>query len=65
MIVPLYKGKGERRECSNYRGFSLFSVVGKIYAGILVGRVRKLNEGLIDDEGKGVCRSDLYPKAER
>ena len=43
----------------------MFSVVGKIYAGILVGRVRKLNEGLIDDEGKGVCRSDLYPKAER
>ena len=36
VIVPLYKGKGERTECSNYRGISLLSVVRKIYAGILV-----------------------------
>ena len=37
VIVPLYKSKGERTECKN-RGItrSLFSVVGKIYAGILV-----------------------------
>ena len=34
VIVPLYKGKGERTECKNYRG--LLSVVGKIYVGILV-----------------------------
>ena len=35
MIVPPYKGKGERTECKNCRGISLLSVVGKIYAGIL------------------------------
>ena len=28
MIVPLYNGKGERTECSNYRGISLLRVVG-------------------------------------
>ena len=39
VIVPLYKGKGERNECKNYRGISSLSVVGKIYAGILVDRV--------------------------
>ena len=39
VIVPLYKGKGKRTECGNYRGISLLSVVGKIYAGILVDRV--------------------------
>ena len=50
VIVPLYKGKGERTECSNYRGISLFSVVGEICAGILVERVRKVTEGLIDDK---------------
>ena len=38
-IVTLYKGKGERTECSNYRGISLLSVGGKIYAGILVDRM--------------------------
>ena len=36
MIFPLYKGKGERTEYSNYRGISLLSIVGKIYAGIQV-----------------------------
>ena len=35
VIVPMYKGKGERAECKNYRSISL-SVVGKIYARILV-----------------------------
>ena len=34
VIVPLYNGKGKRTECSNY--ISLLSVVGKIYAGILI-----------------------------
>ena len=29
VIVPLYKGKGERNECSNHSGISLLSVVGK------------------------------------
>ena len=38
MIIPLYKGKGERTECKNYKDISLLSVVGKIYAGILVGK---------------------------
>ena len=50
MIVPLYKDKGERTECKSYRGISMLNVVGKIYAGILVGRVLKVTEGLIDDE---------------
>ena len=53
VIVPLYRGKGERTECSNYRGIGLLSVIGKIYAGILVDRVRKETEGLIDDEQGG------------
>ena len=50
MIVPLYKGKEERTECSNY---SLLSAVGKIYAGISVDRARRVIEGLIDDEQGG------------
>ena len=65
VIVTLYKGKRERKKCSNYRGISLLSVVGKIYVGILVDRVHKMTNGLIDDEQGGVCISDLHPKADR
>ena len=54
MIVPLYKGKGERTECSNYRCIISLSVVGKINVGILVGRVHKVIEGFIDDEQGGL-----------
>ena len=53
MIVPYFKAKGERTECKKYRSISLLSVVGKIYAGILVERVRRVNGGLIDDEQRG------------
>ena len=53
VIVPLYKVKGERAECKNYRGISQSSVVGKIYAGILVDRVRGMTGGLIDGEQGG------------
>ena len=42
VIIPLYKGKRERTECSNYRGISLLSVVEKIYARTLVDRVKGL-----------------------
>ena len=31
----------------------MLSLVGKIYAGLLVDRVRKVTEGLIDDEKGG------------
>ena len=44
VIIPLYKGKGERTECINYRSISLLSMVGKIYAGILVDRDHKVTE---------------------
>ena len=49
----------------------MLSVVGKIYAGISVDRVRRVTGGLIDDEQWGVleqggwCRSDLDTKADR
>ena len=40
-------------ECKNYRGISLLSVVRKIYARILVGRVGRVTGGLINDEQGG------------
>ena len=45
VIVPLYKGKGDRTECKNYRGISLLSVDRKIYVGILGNRVHRMTGG--------------------
>ena len=42
VIVPLHKGKREMIKCKNYRGISLLSLVGKMYADILVDRVRSV-----------------------
>ena len=38
-IVPLYKGKGDKCECSNSIGISLLSVVGKPFGRVLIKRV--------------------------
>ena len=35
-IVPLYKRKGDKCECSNSRGISLLSVVGKLHGRVLI-----------------------------
>ena len=53
MTFPLYKVKGERTECKNYRGISLLNVFGKTYTGMLVDRFRRVTEGLIDNEQGG------------
>ena len=53
MIVPVYKVKGERTECKNYRGVCLITVIGKIYVEILVDRIRRVTGGLTDDEQGG------------
>jgi len=40
VILPFYKGKGSRQECKNYRGITLLSVPGKVFAHLLLGRVK-------------------------
>ena len=34
-IVPLYKGKGDKCECSNSRGICSLSVAGKLFGRVL------------------------------
>ena len=43
-IVTLYKNKGERSGCNNYRGISFFSIVAKVYARVLLIRLQKQAE---------------------
>ena len=40
IVIPIWKNKGSRKDCSNYRGLSLNSHVGKLYAKILEQRAR-------------------------
>jgi len=42
VIVPLYKGKGVRSECQNYRGITLLSVPGNVFAHVLLARIKPL-----------------------
>ena len=50
-IVPLYKGKGDNCECSNSRGISFLSVVGKLLGRVLIKRVRAGTECAIANRG--------------
>ena len=52
-IVPLYKGKGDKRDCGSYRGISLLSVVGKLYGRVLIERVIECTDGAIGGEQCG------------
>ena len=50
IIIPLLK-KGDTRDCDNYRGLSLLSVPGKVYAHILLKQVaEKMNDGVLDEQ---------------
>ena len=40
IVIPIWKKKGSRKDCSTYRGLSLNSHVGKLYAKILEQRAR-------------------------
>ena len=41
-IVTLYKNKGDLSDCNNYRGISLLSVVGKVFARVVLNRLQSL-----------------------
>jgi exonuclease III len=39
-VVPIWKGKGDRQDCNSYRGVTLLSVPGKVFARLLLDRIR-------------------------
>ena len=49
-IVPLYKSKGKRSECSNHRGISLLSVPGKVFASAILNRCRDSVDRVLREE---------------
>ena len=43
-IVTLYKNKGERIDCNNYRGIPLVSIVGKAFARVALKKLQSVAE---------------------
>ena len=39
LVVPLWKGKSDCQDCNNYQGVTLLSVMGKVFARIIIDRV--------------------------
>ena len=52
IIVPIYK-KGSRKVCKNYRGISLLSIPGKVFAKVLKSRVQRVTEEKVMEEQVG------------
>ncbi|CAI9743510.1 Hypothetical predicted protein [Octopus vulgaris] len=56
-IITIYKRKGDRSECGNYRGISLLATAGKILARILNNRLRTLSERILPETQTGFSPS--------
>lgn len=56
LIVALYKGKGAKDIAGNYRGISLLSIAGKVYAIILMHRVYQQVEPQLHEAQSGFRR---------
>ena len=60
-IITLFKNKGERSVCNNYRGISLLSVIGKVFVKVILIRLQKLAEHVYPESQCGfrAARSTL------
>ena len=52
-IITLYTNKSERNDCNNYRGISLLSIVGKVFARVILIRLQKLAERIYPESQCG------------
>ena len=48
MIIPIFK-KGDRKQCTNYKGISLLSLPGKVYAKCFERKCREIVESKLED----------------
>ena len=56
IIVPIFKNKGSREDCGNYRGISLLSVPGKLCMRVLLNRIKDQLETKLREEQAGFRR---------
>jgi hypothetical protein len=55
IVVPIHK-KGDKTDCSNYRGISLLSTSYRILSNILLARVTPYADGIMGDQQCGFHR---------
>ena len=59
LLLPLHEvlcqcwQEGERNDCNNYRGISLLSIVGKVFARVILIRLKKLAERIYSESQCG------------
>jgi hypothetical protein len=56
VVVPIYK-KGDKTDCSNYRGISRLSTTYKILSNVLLSRLTPYAEEIIGDHQRGFQRN--------
>ena len=61
ILVPIYKGKGDHRDCSNYRGIKLLSHSMKLLERLLDSRLRQLTNESANQFGFRQGRSTIDP----
>ena len=52
-ISTLFKNKGDRGDCDNYRGISLLSIVGKVFARVILKRLQILADRVLPESQCG------------
>ena len=52
-IITLFKNKGDRGDCNNYRGISLLSIVGKVFARVILKRLQVLADRVLPESQCG------------
>jgi hypothetical protein len=53
IIIPIWKKKGSKRGCSQYRGISLLSHIGNLFAKLTENRIRPILELQLNDSQMG------------
>ncbi|XP_062532870.1 uncharacterized protein LOC134201645 [Bombyx mori] len=62
-ITALYKNRGDRSDCDSYRGISLLSAPGKVFARVLLNRLKDLSEKILPEtqfdfrSDRGTCEA--------
>jgi hypothetical protein len=57
ILIRLYKSKGDRTVCDNYRGISLLAVTGKIFTRIVLNRIQNLIDKQLLEQQAGFRRN--------